>query len=637
MASNKFSDNRQDILLGQSVQDQVSRIDENFKAIVSSEDDLQEQINNKEPKITKNNAFNKSFSAANPLMDGTANPGTSDSVARGDHKHPTDTSRLAVAPNGSDNLIVSGKINEKYIPDSVLGQVEYRGTWDASTGTVTGVASGYTKRKGDYFICTKGGNKNPTETTVGSNTYAVGDWAIYNGTSWDKVDNTDAVTSVNNRIGDVKTYQGAWDTNTQYYAGDQVLYGGYAYLAVANSLSQNPASTSGYWVIFGAVQEVNGQKGVVKTYKKAYSSAATYHAGDIVLGTDGCLYLYINDTAASGKALTDSTSWKIFGKTYSNATTSAAGLMSAADKTNLDANTSARHTHSNKALLDTYDQTNANIKDAVTKKHSHSNKSILDATTASYTTAEKTKLGKIDDSLLGVTADQIGKVKDVTVNGASVLGTDGVAAISIADLAAGYVDITTTDSAWTTQTINGTTYQAIRVAKTNTALGVFNSSGQEMVVQKVYDDSYLYLCVGTAKVACTVRKLSGGAVGTGGDPKKYYKHYVIGKLLYNGINYSMNFYITNSSSVPFSNSNVPEADNIPAQMITEDEVNEGIGVGILVIIDSQTRAIGYYGITFLHQTSGGRNEWVDQDNVMIFPGLTETVILDIIRDTVTEL
>lgn len=38
--------------------------------------------------------------------------------------------------------------------------------------------------------------------------------------------------------------------------------------------------------------------------------------------------------------------------TYDNATTSKAGLMSVTDKTNLNANTSARHTHSNKAVLD---------------------------------------------------------------------------------------------------------------------------------------------------------------------------------------------------------------------------------------------------------------------------------------------
>lgn len=185
--------------------------------------------------------------------------------------------------------------------------------------------------------------------------------------------------------------------------------------------------------------------------------------------------------------------------------------------------------------LSTNDYTNdekTKVADNTSARHSHSNKALLDNTTASYTTEEKTKLGQIDDSLLGVTADDIGKVKDVKVNGTSVLGTDGVAAITIADLAAGFVSVSTTDSAWTTKTVNGTDYQAIKVAKTDTALGVFNSSGQEMVVQKVYDDNYLYLCIGTEKVACTIRKLSGGAVGTGGSGGgvKYIHHlYITGQ------------------------------------------------------------------------------------------------------------
>ena len=112
----------------------------------------------------------------------------------------------------------------------------------------------------------------------------------------------------------------------------------------------------------------------------------------------------------------------------------------------------------------------------------------------------------------------VGKVKDVKVNGTSVLGTDGVAAITIEDLAAGFVSVRMDDNVWATKTVNGTDYQAIKVEKTDTALGVFNSIGQEMVVQKVYDSEhgYLYLCVGTVKIACTIRKLSGGAVGTGG-------------------------------------------------------------------------------------------------------------------------
>lgn len=39
------------------------------------------------------------------------------------------------------------------------------------------------------------------------------------------------------------------------------------------------------------------------------------------------------------------------------------------------------HTHANKALLDTYTQTEANLADAVAKKHAHDNKAVLDAIT----------------------------------------------------------------------------------------------------------------------------------------------------------------------------------------------------------------------------------------------------------------
>ena len=232
------------------------------------------------------------------------------------------------------------------------------------------------------------------------------------------------------------------------------------------------------------------------------------------------------------------------------ASTTADGLMSKTDKANINANTAARHSHGNKTLLDTYNQTNENIKDAVTKKHSHSNKTVLDNTTESYTTAEKEKLAAIDDSLKNVTADQIGKVKDVKVNGTSVLGTDGVAAITIADLEADFVSVTTTDSSWTTKTVNGTDYKAIKVEKTDTALGVFNSSGQEMVVQKVYDDSYLYLCIGTEKIACTIRKLSGGAVGTGGSGTVTHKYlhqlYISGRE--NGIEVTFGIYAMDVSN-----------------------------------------------------------------------------------------
>jgi hypothetical protein len=46
-----------------------------------------------------------------------------------------------------------------------------------------------------------------------------------------------------------------------------------------------------------------------------------------------------------------------------------------------------QHTHSNKALLDTYAQTEANLADAVSKKHSHDNKAVIDGITAAKVSA----------------------------------------------------------------------------------------------------------------------------------------------------------------------------------------------------------------------------------------------------------
>ncbi len=84
------------------------------------------------------------------------------------------------------NLDLNNKIPLSEIPDSILGQLKYMGVWDFSSGFPTGA------QKGNYWI-----------TSVSGNGYEVGDWAVYNGTSFDKVDNTDAVSSVAGRTGNV--------------------------------------------------------------------------------------------------------------------------------------------------------------------------------------------------------------------------------------------------------------------------------------------------------------------------------------------------------------------------------------------------------------------------------------------------
>lgn len=55
--------------------------------------------------------------------------------------------------------------------------------------------------------------------------------------------------------------------------------------------------------------------------------------------------------------------------------------------TRVDALEAASHTHRNKALLDTYTQTEENLSDAVAKKHEHTNKTVLDGITAKKVSA----------------------------------------------------------------------------------------------------------------------------------------------------------------------------------------------------------------------------------------------------------
>jgi hypothetical protein len=78
---------------------------------------------------------------------------------------------------------------------AMAGFVNYEGTWNASTNTPTLVSSVGTK--GDYYVVSTTGTTNLNGVTA----WTQGDWAIFNGSAWEKVDNTDLVTSVAGRTG----------------------------------------------------------------------------------------------------------------------------------------------------------------------------------------------------------------------------------------------------------------------------------------------------------------------------------------------------------------------------------------------------------------------------------------------------
>ena len=80
---------------------------------------------------------------------------------------------------------------------NVAGGLSYQGTWNASTNTPTLTSSVGTN--GYYYITATAGSTNLNGITD----WQIGDWLMFNGTVWQKIDQSNLVTSVNGQTGAV--------------------------------------------------------------------------------------------------------------------------------------------------------------------------------------------------------------------------------------------------------------------------------------------------------------------------------------------------------------------------------------------------------------------------------------------------
>lgn len=78
---------------------------------------------------------------------------------------------------------------------AISGGLSYQGTWNASTNTPTLTSSSGTSNY--YYVVSVSGSTNLNGITD----WVAGDWAIYNGTVWQKIDQTNLVISVAGRTG----------------------------------------------------------------------------------------------------------------------------------------------------------------------------------------------------------------------------------------------------------------------------------------------------------------------------------------------------------------------------------------------------------------------------------------------------
>jgi hypothetical protein len=104
------------------------------------------------------------------------------------------TTQKGVA-NGVATLDSGGQVPLSQLPP--LGDLNYQGTWNASTNSPTLTSSVGTK--GYYYVVNVAGSTNLNGITD----WQVNDWAVFNGSVWQKIDNTDAVNSVNGKTGTV--------------------------------------------------------------------------------------------------------------------------------------------------------------------------------------------------------------------------------------------------------------------------------------------------------------------------------------------------------------------------------------------------------------------------------------------------
>lgn len=110
------------------------------------------------------------------------------------HKHViADIDNLTSALQSKAELS-NGKIPLNLLPDEVFDKLIYKGRWDFNVKLLPAADA---TNKGWYFIA----SNHVRSTTTPS--FIEGDWAVSDGTTWDKIDNSDRVLTVSGRSGDV--------------------------------------------------------------------------------------------------------------------------------------------------------------------------------------------------------------------------------------------------------------------------------------------------------------------------------------------------------------------------------------------------------------------------------------------------
>lgn len=166
--------------------------------------------------------------------------------------------------SATDNILEAfGKIQNQI--NAVVGGAIFQTTWNASTNSPA-LADGV-GTKGYYYVVATAGST----SLDGITDWKIGDWAIFDGTVWRKVDNTDAVSSVNGAIGAVSlTTADISEVTNLYFTTARVLA---TQLSGYTSGAGTVAATD---TILQAIQKLNGNIAALTTASVPDSSNKRY-------------------------------------------------------------------------------------------------------------------------------------------------------------------------------------------------------------------------------------------------------------------------------------------------------------------------------------------------------------------------
>jgi hypothetical protein len=171
---------------------------------------------------------------------------------------------------------------------SVTGVLNYQGTWNASTNTPTLASS--TGTNGYYYVVATAGSTNLNGITD----WQIGDWLLFNGSVWQKIDQTNLVTSVAGKTGAVTlTYTDVSAIGSVTSTDGSVTVSttsGVADLSVAVATSTTNVicqvrNTTGATLTKGTAVYISGATGQIPTISKALATSDATSAQTLGLMT----------------------------------------------------------------------------------------------------------------------------------------------------------------------------------------------------------------------------------------------------------------------------------------------------------------------------------------------------------------